>query len=156
MDYQKAIETHINECRHRIDVIRNHMNTNGDADKDSCFKNIKVLKTAISAMQELQEYHETGLSAKQVSDNICELSATKRVLGHYQQIGTLEEVREAVEKKKPKTPTYDGDGYAPDGSFVWDEWLCPCCGARFEVDYEEHDYCPNCGQHILWEVEDEQ
>ena len=44
----------------------------------------------------------------------------------------------------------------PDGTFVWDEWLCPCCGSRFEVDYEEHDYCPNCGQHILWEVEDEQ
>ena len=34
MDYQEAIEAHIYECRHRIDVIRNHMNTNADADKD--------------------------------------------------------------------------------------------------------------------------
>lgn len=74
----------------------------------------------------------------------------------YKQLGTLEEIKNDVEKQIPKSPTYDGDGYAPDGTFVWDEWLCPCCGSRFGVDYEEHDYCPNCGQHILWEVEDEQ
>lgn len=144
MDYQEAIEALSFKGLNLIGPARRMANFCG------------ALNAAISAMQELQEYHKTGLSAKQVSDNIHELSTTKRVLGHYQQIGTLEEVREAVEKKKPKTPTYDGDGYAPDGSFVWDEWLCPCCGARFEVDYEEHDYCPNCGQHILWEVEDEQ
>lgn len=24
-------------------------------------------------------------------------------------------------------------------------------GEKFEVDYEEHDYCPDCGQAILWE-----
>ena len=82
-------------------------------------------------------------------DDVC------RKLAQYEDIGTLEEVREAVEEQIPKSPTYDGDGYAPDGTFVWDEWLCPCCGSRFEVEYEEHDYCPNCGQHILWEVEDE-
>lgn len=70
MDYQEAIENHINECRHRIDVIRRHVNTNGDADTDRCFENIKVLETAISAMQKLQQ---------------------------YVRIGTLEEVREAVE-----------------------------------------------------------
>ena len=82
-------------------------------------------------------------------DDVC------RKLAQYEDIGTLEEVREAVEKQMPKSPTYDGDGYAPDGTFVWDEWLCPNCGHSFEVEYEEHDYCPNCGQHILWEVEDE-
>ena len=76
-------------------------------------------------------------------------------LQQYKQLGTMEEVRDAVEKQRAKSQTYDGDGYAPDGTFVWDEWLCPCCGSRFEVEYEEHDYCPNCGQHILWEVEDE-
>lgn len=62
----------------------------------------------------------------------------------------------ALNKQIPKSPTYDGDEYAPDGTFVWDEWLCPCCRSRFEVEYEEHDYCPNCGQHILWEERDEQ
>ena len=62
----------------------------------------------------------------------------------------LEMAIEALEKQTPKKPTYDGDGYAPDGSFVWDEWLCPNCNSRYEVDYDEYDYCPNCGQAIDW------
>lgn len=61
---------------------------------------------------------------------------------------------QSLEKQIPKRPTYDGDGYAPDGTFVWDEWLCPDCGARYEVDYDNYDYCPNCGQAIDWEVEE--
>ena len=68
----------------------------------------------------------------------------------YREIGTVEECRAAVEKQKEKTPTYEGDGYAPDGTFVWDEWLCPNCESRFEVDYDDYDYCPNCGQKIDW------
>jgi len=27
-------------------------------------------------------------------------------------------------------------------------------GEKFEVDYEEHDYCPNCGQALSWEYSD--
>ena len=68
----------------------------------------------------------------------------------YHAIGTPEECRAAVEKQTAKTPTYEGDGYAPDGTFVWDEWLCPHCGSRFEVDYDDYGYCPNCGQKIDW------
>ena len=60
---------------------------------------------------------------------------------------------QALEKQIPKKPTYEGDGYAPDGTFVWDEWLCPCCGARYEVDYDDYDFCPNCGQKIDWSDE---
>lgn len=52
----------------------------------------------------------------------------------------------AMQKQIPKKPTYDGDGYAPDGSFVWDEWICPGCGTRYEVDFDDYSYCPNCGQ----------
>lgn len=62
---------------------------------------------------------------------------------------------QALEKQIPKKPTYDGDGYAPDGTFVWDEWLCPCCGERYEVDYDDYDYCPNCGQKLDWSDEHE-
>ena len=69
--------------------------------------------------------------------------------------GTVEECRKAVERMKPKSPTYDGDGYAPDGTFVWDEWLCPNCGSRYEVDFDEYDHCPNCGQAILREEAEE-
>lgn len=81
-------------------------------------------------------------------DDVC------RKLAQYEDIGTLEEVREASEKQMPKGPIYEGDGYAPDGTFVWDEWLCPHCGSRFEVDIDDYDYCPNCGQCIDWSEEE--
>lgn len=54
----------------------------------------------------------------------------------------------ALEKQIPKIPAYEGDGYDPEGNIIFDEWLCPCCGTRYEVDYDEHDFCPNCGQAI--------
>lgn len=56
----------------------------------------------------------------------------------------------ALEKQIPKKPTYVGDGYAPDGTFVWDEWICPNCGSRYELEYDEYNFCPNCGQAIDW------
>ena len=62
----------------------------------------------------------------------------------------LEQMHELKERDTAKRPTYEGDGYAPDGTFVWDEWLCPNCGTRYEVDYDEYDHCPNCGQRIDW------
>ena len=67
-------------------------------------------------------------------------------------LGSLweEHKREYCQKEIHQKPTFDGDGYAPDGTAVWDEWICPCCGSRYEVDYDEYDYCPNCGQRIDW------
>lgn len=53
----------------------------------------------------------------------------------------------ALEKQIPKTPDYEGDGYA-DGKLVYDTWSCPCCGKRYEVDNDDYDFCPNCGQAI--------
>ena len=61
----------------------------------------------------------------------------------------------ALEKQMPKKPDYEGDGYA-DGELVYDTWICPCCGKHYEIDYDDYDYCPNCGQHILWEERYEQ
>ena len=62
---------------------------------------------------------------------------------------------QALEKQIPKKPIYEGDGYAPDGKFVLDEWICPCCETRYEVDYDDYDYCPNCGQKLYWEDDDD-
>lgn len=56
----------------------------------------------------------------------------------------------ALEKQIPKKPDLEGDGYA-DGHLVYDTWICPNCGVKYEVDYEEYDWCPDCGQHIDWE-----
>lgn len=56
-----------------------------------------------------------------------------KMLSEYREIGTVEECREAVEKQKPKTPDYEGDGYA-DGYMVYDTWICPNCGQAIQWD----------------------
>lgn len=71
----------------------------------------------------------------------------------YRAIGTVEECRAAVEKQKPKKPDYEGDGYS-DGHLVYDTWICPCCGKHYEVDYDDYDFCPECGQCIDWSDEE--
>lgn len=97
---------------------------------------------AINALKENQEYHKTGLTPKQVAENICELGAMKRVLGHYKQLGTLEEVREAVEKQKKKKPRASNRCY-----------VCPRCGLVTSIKIK-HNYCDACGQHINWREEE--
>ena len=59
-----------------------------------------------------------------------------------------------LEKQIPKKPTYEGDGYAPDGTLIYDTWICSCCDKRYEVDYDDYDYCPNCGQKLDWSDEE--
>ena len=58
----------------------------------------------------------------------------------------------ALEKQIPKKPIYEGDGYS-DGHLVYDTWICPLCEKRYEVDYDDYDYCQNCGQKIDWSDE---
>ncbi len=64
----------------------------------------------------------------------------------YKQLGTVEELREAREKQRAKKPYIWG---------VYDMYECPGCGENYEIDGEEYDYCPNCGQAINWEVADD-
>lgn len=71
----------------------------------------------------------------------------------YRAIGTPEECRAAVEKQTAKKPDYEGDGYA-DGHLVYDTWICPCCGKHYEVDYDNYNYCPDCGQKLDWRDEE--
>lgn len=54
---------------------------------------------------------------------------------------------QALEKQIPKKPNIEGDGYA-DGHLVYDTWICPNCEKDYEIDYDDYDYCPNCGQKI--------
>ena len=59
---------------------------------------------------------------------------------------------EALQKNIPKDPIWEGDGYA-DGEIVYDTWRCPGCDTPYEED-QINNYCPNCGQKILWLEED--
>lgn len=67
------------------------------------------------------------------------------------------EIREALRclveaggKKIPKEPFFEGDG-SYNTELVYDTWICPNCNSRYEIDIDEYDYCPNCGQRIAWE-----
>lgn len=60
------------------------------------------------------------------------------------------ELKKLRDKEKPEVPNLEGDGYDPDGNLIYDTWECPGCGKLYELEYEEYDYCPKCGQHIDW------
>lgn len=74
MSEKEAIEIHIAENIHKIEVIENFMYRVPDADKEKCRKNISVLSKINGLLQEIQQYRA---------------------------IGTVEECREAVERMKP-------------------------------------------------------
>lgn len=61
---------------------------------------------------------------------------------------TTEHIHELEDRDTAKKPNIEGDGYAPDGTFIWDIWIYPNCNEHYEIDYDEYDFCPKCGQRI--------
>lgn len=100
-----------------------------------------------------EEYKEIGTpeELQEMKKDFAEALSDWR---QYRKVGTLEECRAAVEKQTAKRPDYEGDGYA-DGHLVYDTWICPRCGKHYEVDYDEYDFCPDCGQKLDWRANDE-
>lgn len=60
----------------------------------------------------------------------------------------INKASEALKKEVSERPEYEGDGSDDKGNIIYDIWICPNCGCRYEVDYEEYDHCPNCGQAV--------
>lgn len=122
---------------------------------EDTIENLEELKEKMQQRLIMTNYHGRGeKDAEEIAFDFNRAIQELKENQEYKKLGTLEEVREAVEKQRTKKPTYDGDGYAPDGTFVWDEWICPKCGNIYEVDYDDYDYCPKCGQHIDWSEEE--
>lgn len=108
----------------------------------------------IRALEENRRYRAIGTpeELQDMKNNYFEALSDWR---QYRKIGTLDECRKAKEKQTPQSPTYEGDGYS-NGQLVYDTWVCPCCGQTYEVDYDDYEYCPKCGQHIDWSDENEE
>ena len=159
MDYQEAIET----LQDIHDVAESRIK-NGDARGVIYIPPDKLedLKTAISAMQELQELHDHGFSLDRMKD----IDFRKEIVEHinydaymrlmdeleeYKQLGTLEEVREVVEKNTAKKPKqYRGKYHCPRctrivskgsydkrGTLVQRAYSCKYCFQRFDWGEEE-------------------
>ena len=101
---------------------------------------------AISAIKELQMYKDNKLCLVPedvYSRQCCELDA-------YKEIGTVEEFREAMEKRSPEKCIIDS---CPDHT----HYKCPSCG-QIELSIYKHGfprlgritkYCENCGQALI-------
>lgn len=118
-------------------------------------------------LEELERWHTYRLAENvknpfaKMSTSICHncdhkddyIEELEAEVKEYRTIGTPEECRAAVEKQTARRPDYEGDGYA-DGHLVYDTWICPCCGKHYEVDYDNYNYCPDCGQKLDWSDEE--
>lgn len=86
---------------------------------------------------------------KHYKENVCKYCCEwKPELRYCENCPTAVAI-ECIERQIPKAPDLEGDGYSPEGTFVYDTWICPKCETHYEVDYDDYKYCPNCGQAIL-------
>ena len=97
----------------------------------------------LSIATELKEYKQLGLSPKRLSGYIAFCKRYRELFGAMD----FNQIQDLVELHTPKQAVYESDGYS-DGEPVYDTWICPNCGYRYEVDYEEYERCPKCGQAI--------
>ena len=105
----ELIESHIEECKHRISVINGFMETSNDADGDNCCKNILRLKTAVTALEELEQYREIGTVNECYGYKI-----------HSQGIGTLNDCNNCGRKRNCTIKPRYGE-YCRINCYLWEE-----------------------------------
>lgn len=118
--------------------------------------NMSTIGLSDKAAKRVVEARNMAIKALETIKKLSDRKMTSEVLENYMQFEdecvkkgfAFKSVIEAREKQIAKKPTYEGDGYAPDGTLVYDTWICPCCDKRYEVYYDDYDYCPNCGQKL--------
>lgn len=145
MDYQEAIEYMRKESHNQC------VNSEGQ----------DAYIIAISAMQELHEYHKLGTLEEMkllkethlTGVELAQISCMLKQLAEYEKIGTLEKVRDAVERQKPKHPIIE----------PWNPARCPTCGEPLSEHWGDGHYrhrtflkrCTNldCAQRLDWSEE---
>ena len=104
---------------------------------------MNALDMAIEALKEIQLYKDNKLCL--VPEDVYSRQCSE--LDAYKEIGTVEECREAVERQKPKKPHRNYKKF----SGLW----CKCGWYLGQKQCLDIKYCPNCGQAILLENEDD-
>lgn len=91
--------------------------------------------------------------------DVVAVQAMKDLL-QYQEIGTPEECREAVEKQIAKKPEFVDTRFMNNGKHISDGcqlqkcYKCPNCNQHIFHVWDDELYCKYCGQHIDWRDED--
>ena len=115
-------------------------------------KSEEACDAAISALKEIQNYRKLGtLEELARADTYIKLAKSHGTVGEmidrcaaYEEIGTVEKCREAVEKQKPKKPHRNYKKF----SGLW----CKCGWYLGQKQCLDIKYCPNYGQAIQQEI----
>lgn len=153
MDYQEAI----GYFERRLKLKEKEIPSENPYIKQADDKLADIYRTAISAMQELQEYKQLGtledlikLKERELSGvELTKIACNLNLLEKYKQLGTPEEIREAVEKQKAKKPIEDRH----HGIRYTEVYRCPSCNGSFSVKGFAK-YCFHCGKKIDWSDEE--
>ena len=93
-----------------------------------------------------QRYGEECILDKEIEEVLRIAKRKGEELEQYRKIGTVEECKEAVEKRRAKNPI----DVHTEGFRYTDTYRCPSCGDNF-TGTGIADYCYHCGQAISWD-----
>ena len=96
--------------------------------------------------QEALDFVQEMLNARE--PNVMNHLAANRVIDH--------QLRDLVNRTTKMKPEYWSDSVEEDGQIIFDHWNCPNCHHEYELDYEQYDFCPYCGQAIDWSNDEEE
>lgn len=180
-----------------IDKNRNHFILNA-LEEIQQYRAIGAVEEIQEKIGKLQRWHDEHLEDITVDlaeyRDLCKLEEVehmktlKRIIqrngtigkaldecAEYEEIGTVDECRKAMEKQKAKKPILCmnersgmfvdyADGHGEHKTQMNNWWRCPCCnsvvGQRVIVhkhidDQRKKKFCEKCGQSISWERDSE-
>lgn len=126
-----------------------------------------ALEVALFALKEIQNYRKLGtLEELARAKKYIDLAKKHGTIGEmidecaeYEEIGTVEEFREASEKQKAKKPLLvSKKEKIMEGDYV--HVICPLCGEEifscflfypWNDSQRTHEFCKSCGQAIQWD-----
>lgn len=117
---------------------------------------MEALEVALSSLKEIQNYRKLGtLEELARAKKYIDLAKKHGTIGEmidscaeYEEIGTVEECREAVEKQKAKELVYESDSVFSNGFSHYRMGKCPMCD-RYYNSSDEVNYCSKCGQALM-------
>lgn len=118
---------------------------------EDTIENLEELKVIMQQKLIITNYQGKGeKDAEEVAFDFDRAINALKENQDYHKLGTLEEVREAVEKQKAKKPLLGGN----TDKLTGDIRICHCCCGIVGMDDMRADYCADCGQKLDWSEEE--